>query len=562
MSHNHLQRILVIDGKPEIQNQFLNIFAAPGSMESRRFEIVSAFSRAEGLDCLKKALAENRPFPIAFVDAGVPPGWEGIETARRLWKEDAALQVVICSAFAEFSPDALLNEPGGADNLMILRKPLDKPAVMLAACCLAEKSRLALEVKNQQENLKISVQERTKELEQSLARDTTERLSLEAQLIQSQKMESVGRLAGGIAHDFNNLLTVISGHASLLLARESLPTQLVHPLTEINKASQRAAELTRQLLTFSRKQVMQPQVMDLNDAVKNITKMLRRVLGEDIGLEFTPAGELPPIKADIGMIEQVLLNLAVNSRDAMPKGGQLRINTSAVVIGPGDVQKNSEARPGRFVCLTFADNGCGIPPENISRIFEPFFTTKELDRGTGLGLATVYGIVKQHQGWIEASSEPGKGATFQIFIPASVDATPQAQGSTAGDKKVIGGTETILVVEDEGPLLELMRHILQSHGYKVLGCATGREALTIWGEQRQKIELLLTDIVLPDGMTGPELAEILIPGKSSLKVIFTSGYESGALIQSMKIPEGSNWIQKPFHARKLVEAVYDCLQKK
>jgi PAS domain S-box-containing protein len=392
----------------------------------------------------------------------------------------------------------------------------------------------------------------------SLAMDVTERLSLEAQLRQSQKMESIGQLAGGIAHDFNNLLTVINGHASLLTAVEKLTPEGAESLKEIVEAGRRAGALTRQLLTFSRKQEFHPQVVDLNEVVNNITKMLRRILGEDVALQVDFSPGLPSIKADLGMIEQVLLNLAVNSRDAMPRGGQLTVRTSAVAIDPAAAQHNPEAAPGRFVCLTFSDTGCGIAPENLGRIFEPFFTTKEMDRGTGLGLATVYGIIKQHQGWIDVQSRLGEGTTFQIFLPACT-ARGGALQMTPTEQTVIGGTETILVVEDEGPLLKLMQHILESHGYKVLGCANGRQALETWGEHPKKIDLLLTDLILPDGMAGTELARILQEAKPGLKVLYTSGYNAERLAKEFPPGTPVNLVQKPFHARKLAEMVFETL---
>jgi hypothetical protein len=395
----------------------------------------------------------------------------------------------------------------------------------------------------------------------SLAVDVTERLNLEAQLRQSQKMESVGQLAGGIAHDFNNLLTVINGHASLIMAGEELGPVAAESVKEIAEAGKRASALTRQLMTFSRKQELVLQAVDLNGIVNNITKMLRRILGEDVGLETNFAPGLPPINADLGMIEQVLLNLAVNSRDAMPRGGRLTIATAAVTIDHVVAQQNPESAPGNFVRLDFADSGCGIAPENLNRIFEPFFTTKELDRGTGLGLATVYGIVKQHRGWIEVTSKVGQGTGFHIYFPASAQksgAVPNSQG----EPNVMGGTETILVVEDEEPLLKLMHHILESFGYKVLESTNGKTALDIWGENRAKIDLLLTDLILPDGMAGPELAKILTASKPSLKVLYTSGYDSDRLAKEFPNGEKVNFVQKPFHARKLAEVVYECINGK
>ena len=395
----------------------------------------------------------------------------------------------------------------------------------------------------------------------SLAIDVTERLNLEAQLRQSQKMESVGQLAGGIAHDFNNLLTVINGHAGLLLITPGLPPKVLESLKDISEAAKRAADLTRQLLTFSRKNILQLEVIELNGVVNNVSKMLRRILGEDIALEVNLSPSLPAVKADLGMIEQILLNLAVNSRDAMPRGGRLRLETTSVVVDKARIQHNPDAGTGRHVCLSFTDTGCGIPPENLPRIFEPFFTTKELDRGTGLGLATVYGIVKQHQGWIEVNSQVDQGTTFQIYLPATAE-KPGALSQSPNEQRVIGGTETLLVVEDEAPLLKLMHHILGSYGYEVLGCATGKEALELWGEHRRKIDLLLTDMILPDGMAGPELAEILQTSKPDLKVVYTSGYNAEKLGKDFTLSKGMNFIQKPFHARKLAETVYDCLNRK
>jgi CheY-like chemotaxis protein len=296
----------------------------------------------------------------------------------------------------------------------------------------------------------------------------------------------------------------------------------------------------------------------LNEVVNHITKMLRRILGEDVALqtEFSPG--LPSIKADLGMIEQILLNLAVNSRDAMPRGGQLRIATSDVAIDPAAARQNPEAAPGRFVCLTFSDSGCGIAPENLGRIFEPFFTTKELDRGTGLGLATVYGIVKQHQGWISVHSRLGEGTTFQIYLPATNDRRGALQ-MTPSEQTVIGGTETLLVVEDEAPLLKLMQHILESHGYKVLGCANARQALDTWGEHRKKIDMLLTDLILPDGMAGTELARTLQKERPGLRVLYTSGYDAERLAKEFPPGTPVNLVQKPFHARRLAEMVFDTL---
>jgi len=391
----------------------------------------------------------------------------------------------------------------------------------------------------------------------SLAMDVTERLSLEAQLRQSQKMESIGQLAGGIAHDFNNLLTVINGHAAMIMAGDALNAKASESIKEIAEAGKRASGLTRQLMTFSRKQEIHPQVVDLNEIVNNVSKMLRRILGEDIALQVDFAPGLPAVKADPGMIEQVLLNLAVNSRDAMPRGGQLLVRTRPQVVTESEAQLNPEADTGPHVELSFSDTGCGIAPEHLGRIFEPFFTTKELDRGTGLGLATVYGIVKQHGGWINVSSAPGQGTRFDIFLPACAE-KGGALHMTPSEQRVIGGTETILLIEDEAPLLKLMHHILESHGYLTLDCSGAKDAEAVWAGQKEAVDLVLTDLILPDG-SGRDLAKKFLAEKPDLKVIYTSGYNIERLAKEFPEGEPFTYVQKPFHARKLAEVVYDTL---
>jgi signal transduction histidine kinase/ActR/RegA family two-component response regulator len=391
-----------------------------------------------------------------------------------------------------------------------------------------------------------------------LFRDVTAQKRLEEQLRQSQKMEAVGQLAGGVAHDFNNILTVIHGHASLLLAGGSLTGASARSAEQISQAAERAAGLTRQLLAFSRRQVMQPRQLDMNEVVANMTKMLGRILGEDIALQLNYSPQPARVQADAGMMEQVLLNLAVNSRDAMPKGGLLAIKISTLDVDARRLAEHSERHTGRFVCLSVVDTGCGIPPENLRRIFEPFFTTKEVGKGTGLGLATVYGIVKQHQGWIEVESEPGKGTAFKVFLPRSVKAAEPA-GEPPAEKAVRGGTETILVVEDEVAVRELVCNLLAGQGYQILQAESGPKALQVWRDSKDRIDLLLTDLVMPDQMNGRELAEKLWAERPRLKVIFTSGYSADAVGKDFVLHRGLNYLQKPYHPHKLALAVRDCL---
>ena len=391
----------------------------------------------------------------------------------------------------------------------------------------------------------------------ALFRDVTGQKRLEDQLRQSQKMEAIGQLAGGVAHDFNNILTVIHGHASLLLAGGDLSSTAARSAQQIGQAAERAAGLTKQLLTFSRRQVMQPRRLDMNEVVSNMTKMLGRILGEDIALQLNYFPQPALVQADAGMMEQVLLNLAVNSRDAMPHGGQLALRISVVELDARQRQ-HSEARAGRYVCLRAADTGCGIAPENLRRIFEPFFTTKEVGKGTGLGLATVYGIVKQHQGWIEVESQVGKGTYFKVFLPCSGEASEPTVGKPA-EEKPRGGTETILVVEDEAPVRELVCSLLSAHGYKILQAESSLKALEVWKDCKEKIDLLLTDLVMPDRMNGRELAEKLWTERPALKVIFTSGYSADVVGKDFVLRRGLNYLQKPYHPRKLAMTVRECL---
>ncbi|MDB6125192.1 MAG: multi-sensor hybrid histidine kinase [Pedosphaera sp.] len=393
------------------------------------------------------------------------------------------------------------------------------------------------------------------------AADITDRQNLEAQLRQSQKMESVGQLAGGIAHDFNNILTVIQGHGSLLTLSPNLPEEAIESAQQIALAAERAANLTRQLLTFSRRQIIQPKELDLNEVVSNMTKMLRRLLGEDITLQVKYGSSLPFVHADPGMMEQILLNLSVNARDAMPKGGRLFITTCTVNVDDNLARQHPGAKQGVYVGLIVKDTGTGIPPEILPRIFDPFFTTKDVGKGTGLGLATVYGIVQQHKGWTNVSSKVNKETIFEIFLPATAAKVAVADNAKESEAKVGGGTETILVVEDEAPLRVLVRSVLQRYGYNVLEAESGVNALPIWLEHKDQISLLLTDMVMPHGVSGRELAQRLQGDKPSLKVIYSSGYSLAVVGTDMVLREGLNFLQKPYHPRKLAQAVRDCLDQ-
>jgi two-component system cell cycle sensor histidine kinase/response regulator CckA len=391
-----------------------------------------------------------------------------------------------------------------------------------------------------------------------IGRDVTERVQLEQQLRQSQKMEAVGRLAGGIVHDFNNILTAITGYADLLI--EDLgggdPRRL--DAQEILKAADRAAGLTRQLLAFSRQQVLQPSVIDVNALVSDLEKMLRRLLGEDVDLGTRLEPTTGRVKADPGQLEQVIMNLAVNSRDAMPKGGKLTLETGNVDLDEAYAADHYPARPGPYVMLAVTDTGVGMSAETQAHMFEPFFTTKEKGKGTGLGLATVYGIVKQSGGFIWVYSELGHGTTFKLYLPrVNESAEPQA-GATPAPARAAGGTETVLLAEDEAPVRAVARQVLERHGYTVLEAPSAEAALDIAARYSGTIHLLLTDVIMP-GLNGRDLATRLADLRPDTRVIFMSGYTDDAVTRHGVLEPGSAYVQKPFTPDAIARKVREVL---
>ena len=385
-------------------------------------------------------------------------------------------------------------------------------------------------------------------------RDITEQRRLEVQFRQSQKMEAIGQLAGGVAHDFNNILAVIQLQAGLLKIQPNFTPKQLEFAGEIEKATQRASNLTRQLLLFSQRQVMQMRDLNLNDAVTNIVKMLQRIVGEDVQMQFKLSPKPLLVRADAGMIDQILLNLTVNSRDAMPTGGLLVIETHEATFDEYSVIKSSQARPGNFACLSVTDTGCGMSAEIISHIFEPFFTTKETGKGTGLGLATVFGIVKQHQGWISVYSEVGRGTTMRVYLPRLANAIGQ-ETSWSVFGSLPKGTETILIVEDDAAVRLSLRYILTHLGYRVLEATNGASALEVWEQNQEEIRLLITDLVMPGGMNGKDLSAKLSAQAPGLKVIFVSGYSATIAGRDFPLEEGVNFLTKPFETHKLAQIV-------
>jgi signal transduction histidine kinase len=381
----------------------------------------------------------------------------------------------------------------------------------------------------------------------------------EERLRQAQKMEAIGRLAGGVAHDFNNLLTAIVGHGELLLRRLG-EDPLAHEVAEIHEAALRAASLTKQLLAFSRRQVLEPHVIDLNEVVGGVERMLRRLIGENIELALRPAAALGSVRADPGQIEQVVMNLVLNARDAMRAGGRITIETANADLAGGEPGGRAGLPAGRYVVVAVSDTGCGMDRETLSHLFEPYFTTKALGRGTGLGLATAYGIVRQSGGDIFVYSEPGRGTTVKVYLPR-VDAPPEPlpePASLVADAR--GGTETVLLVEDEEAVRHLARAVLERSGYRVLEARDGAEALALAGAHGGPVHLVLTDVVLP-GMSGPEVAAGVAALRPGVRPLYMSGYTEGALLNQAMVNGEAPLLDKPFSPATLVRKVREVLDR-
>jgi signal transduction histidine kinase/ActR/RegA family two-component response regulator len=457
----------------------------------------------------------------------------------------------------------MIRKLGSSDRLVILKKPFDNVEVLQLACAFCHKWELARRANMKLEELAQIVARRTWELEtanRDLRREIHERGQAERQLRHAQKMEAIGQLAAGVAHDFNNILTVVHGHASMLLMRLGEQGPHARSLTEIRHSTERAANLVRQLLMFSRKQILQFRNVDLGDVIRSVSGMLRQLVGEHVTVESESVRALPPVFADRGMIEQVIVNLTLNARDAMPRGGRVKIVCSEVVFEASEIKPESEARPGRFVRFSVSDTGCGIDAEGLTHLFEPFYTTKEAGKGTGLGLATVFGIVKQHDGWIEVQSEVNAGTTFTLHFPVSSQACQKPADAPEPTSQATG-TETILLAEDEPSLREMVQEVLRLQGYRVLSAASGPAALDVWHQEERRIDLLLTDMVMPGGMLGTDVAAELRRANPELKVIYTTGYSPGIAGPCYAFEEGVNFLPKPYSPAKLAAIIRKCLDK-
>jgi CheY-like chemotaxis protein len=374
-------------------------------------------------------------------------------------------------------------------------------------------------------------------------------------------MEAVGQLAGGVAHDFNNILMVIRGNLELLAGFHNCDPMESSAHGEIVAAIDKAANMTRQLLTFSRRQPIQPRVIDINDVVSGMARMLQRLIGEHVSLETRLAPGRALASADAGMIEQVIMNLVINARDAMPRGGRIILSTALVETDEVACQANPNALPGVHVCLSVSDTGIGISPEDLPHIFEPFFTTKETGKGTGLGLATVFGIIDQHNGWIDVRSQPGAGATLRVFLPALAALGPAVSPAEEPQAAPRGGTETILLVEDEKSVRELIRRILERGGYRVLDADSGRGAIELWNKHKEDIDLVFTDMIMPGGVTGWDLTERFFTEQPLIKAVLCSGYMRDLPECDPALRKRIRFVEKPLASRALLGTVRDILDQ-
>ena len=674
---NH--RILIVDDNTSIHADFRKILSAESAHKAAvknlraalfdqvapapsqtHFALDSAYQGQEALELVKQALVEDRPYAMAFVDVRMPPGWDGVETIARIWEVQPELQIVVCTAYSDYSWEDMRAKVGQPDSLLVLKKPFDNIEVQQLAHALTKKwflnQQAALQLADlaqANESLSASEERFSKAFHESplpsgiqsssdqrfvdvnqrladlagckreemigrtaaelvlwekpeladlwyaaasrpvpvrdqeakirtpagalhevlvslspvalggqphlllLAQDVAERALLERQLRQAQKMEAIGQLAAGVAHDFNNVLTVIQGHAGLIQTKLHNGSPLAKSVEQISRSAARAATLIRQLLMFSRKQVMQFRYLDLNETLRNSINLLERLVGEHVEIEFRARELLPTVHADSSMMEQIAMNLAVNARDAMPNGGRISITTSTEPIHRAPTPMDPEPREGEFVCLTFSDTGTGMDTQILSRIFEPFFTTKPVGKGTGLGLATVFGIVQQHHGWVEVQSKPDQGTTFRIYLTACQQLAEKTDPIV--ETVLRSGRETILVAEDEDTLREMVVQVLKIQGYTVLEAASGRHALEVWEQASRPVDLLVTDMVMPGGIMGSELAERLFSQSPRLKVIYTSGYSPGMAGKDASLLEGRNFLPKPYSIGKLAQFVRECL---
>lgn len=554
-----MQKILIIDDKKD------NLIVASALLKNLIPDCITitAQSGIEGLNKAKTELPDTILLDIKM------PGMDGYEVCKKLKRDETLkhIPVIMVSAIKIGGKDLIKGLETGADAY--LAKPIDEYV-------LAAQIKTALRIKKaedhlrkQKETLENMVLKRTDELmqtnlklqreidEHSLTEDKREQL--QAQLVQAQKMESIGRLAGGVAHDFNNALSVIMGTAELVINDVDPDGQLREDLDDILMAAKRAADITRQLLAFARKQTISPEVLDLNENIQSLLKMLRRLIGEDIDLAWLPGANLWSVNIDPSQIDQVLANLCVNAQDAIEGVGKITIETRNLTLDKDYCIDHACFIPGEYIQLSVTDSGCGMNKKTLDNIFEPFFTTKDVDKGTGLGMAMVYGIIRQNNGFINVDSEPGKGATIKIYLPRHESTVAEIHKEST--KEIQSGQgETILVVEDDPSILNIMQTILKGLNYTVLTSNAPEKTMSIVKKYAGTVHLLITDVIMPK-MNGHDMAELLRSTYPDLKCIFMSGYTADVIAHHGVLDKGTRFIQKPFSRRELAEIVRKVLDE-
>ena len=686
MAQMENNRILVVDDNSAIHDDFRKILApevkravdlaaaeailfgqtAP-STTRKSFQIDSAFQGEEALTMLRDAQAAGRPYALAFVDVRMPPGWDGVQTMTRLWEVSPDLQIVLCTAYSDYSWQEVADKVSAPHNMVVLKKPFDNIEVLQLAHALCYKWAKTQEANAQLETLNSIVEERTRGLRESeerfrafmdnspvvaftkdrngryvylnkafekqfglsrdniertdfdlwpaeiaaemqandaivleanksrefvermplpgrdenqwlvlkfpirdrngepfvggVAVDITERTQAESQRRQSQKLEAVGQLAGGVAHDFNNILAVIIGYTETLMSRAEPEGTLSQNLSEILKAADRGTALIAQLLAFSRNQVTWPRIIDVNSSIIDIDKILHRIAGEDIYFTLLLGAEAGCIRAEPGQIEQLIVNLVVNARDSMATGGELRVETEQVILSDAEAEAQSVA-PGEYVLLQVADTGTGMSPETQAHIFEPFFTTKQDGKGTGLGLATCYGIAKQNGGFISVESELGKGSTFRVYLPRVEPAAEPTAPLPPRVSELPKGNESILVVEDEESLRDVTVATLRELGYNVREAADGETAQQMLSAaDAPTVDLVLTDVGMPR-LDGVSLARWLETHHPAARVLLVSGYAGDKRLRDEDVTVDHRFLAKPFTRAQLATAVRKALEYK
>ena len=575
-------RILIIDDNPAIHDDYRKILQGPtddvelGALRAtlfgieakespvmKTYELESAFQGEEGYQMACRAIEEGRPFSTAFVDMRMPPGWDGLETIRHLFRADPDLQILICTAYSDYTWAEIVEEFGHSDQLLILRKPFDSAEVCQVAAALTEKRRLTELSRQTVADLERTVERKTQEIRLEMERrEITQQqlLEKEEQLRDSQKLEAVGLLAGGISHEFNNLLQIVLSYAQFALNKTSPEEGIYGDLECIQKAGQRATALTRQLLGFSRRKPLTFVDVDVNAVVEELVKMAKPLLGSRINVRQTLTEDCEMVHADPAELQQALLNLCINSRDAIDATGDLEIRTRTVELSDEYCRRDDVLTPGRFVCISMSDTGCGMSESVAERIFEPFYTTKEIGAGTGLGLAMVYGLVKQHRGHIDVESAIGVGTNFHIYLPA-VESPTQVEPRKIEKRHTRidphSDRRTVLIADDEELLREVSSRILEEAGYRVLLANDGLQAVEGVKRYGSELDLVILDVMMPN-MTGREAFGLIEKIDPDLPLMFCTGHDPEVSCDGT-VPPGYPVVHKPFTSEALVSSVRETL---